>query len=81
MCPLSTPFFDGNQCLGCPTEAPYFNIQTKTCISCTSYDPNTHTCTSTTPVTPEVVYNQSNLAVSLNRSIFPVGFDTSTLSS
>jgi hypothetical protein len=75
MCPLTNPFFDGTQCLGCPAQAPYFNIQTKTCISCASYDPNTHTCTSNTPS----AYNQSNLAVTLNRTVFPAGFDTTTL--
>jgi hypothetical protein len=66
-CPIDIPYFDGTQCITCPSLAPYFNLQVKTCTTCLNYDPNTHTCTPS----PINNYNQSNYATGLNRTILP----------
>lgn len=33
-CPLSTPFFNGLQCINCTDPTPVFNIQTSKCSAC-----------------------------------------------
>jgi hypothetical protein len=65
MCPINTPYFDGLQCITCPTQAPYFNLQVKTCTTCSNYDANSHSCLGTNN------YNISNYAFGINRIILP----------
>lgn len=49
-CPPEAPYFDGINCIMCPSVAPYFNLRTRLCQICpenTSYDPNRKECIST----------------------------------
>lgn len=70
-CPLATPFFNGNTCLACPEGSPYFNLETKTCVSCTIFDSATHTCKDQpNPINPSnPLPNITNFSVGLNRII------------
>lgn len=85
-CSLATPYFDGTSCISCPTSTPYFNIATRACIACNSYNSNTHTCTvsstSTNQTTePGSSYNKTNYDAALNRIVLPTGTTTDSLSS
>ena len=33
-CPSETPFYDGTQCIKCPNDKPYFNLDDRVCQSC-----------------------------------------------
>lgn len=50
ICPVGTPFFDGTNCVTCPTTAaPYFDLSTKKCVGCPpnfAYDQTTKLCVS-----------------------------------
>jgi hypothetical protein len=35
-CQMDVPFFDGEKCINCTGNNPYFNIQTKKCENCSS---------------------------------------------
>lgn len=46
-CPVETPYYDGKNCMNCPTATPYFNLETKTCVNCpkgTVYSPTARKC-------------------------------------
>jgi hypothetical protein len=72
-CPLSTPFYNGAQCIACGDQSPYFNLQTNTCTSCMNYDPKTHTCG------PSGNYNLTNFETALNRVVLPFGISAQSL--
>jgi hypothetical protein len=46
-CPINTPFFDGNKCITC-LNSQYFNIQTKSCVTCDIFDVTKRSCKSNT---------------------------------
>ena len=35
-CPIDFPFFDGKQCIKCPSSTPAFDISQKKCLACPS---------------------------------------------
>ena len=46
-CPLSTPFYNGSQCIACPATTPYFSFDTNSCQKCgalTSFSAALHSC-------------------------------------
>jgi hypothetical protein len=45
-CQLDVPFFDGEKCINCVGNTPYFNIQTKRCDNCPSGVVEDHHCKS-----------------------------------
>lgn len=95
-CPINTPFFDGNKCITCLNNQ-YFNIQTKSCVTCNIFDATTRSCksnntttptnntndntTNTTTNTTTPLYNGTNLESGLNRTILPSNITVSSLQS
>lgn len=48
-CPTDKPYFDGFECIMCPTSASLFSLDSKLCTSCptgSSYTPSEKQCTS-----------------------------------
>lgn len=48
-CTSPTPYFDGCECISCPSSLPYFNLATQLCQTCPSpsvYDSTIHECMS-----------------------------------
>ena len=48
-CPTKTPYFDGQVCVTCPSDFPYFNLEYRMCQVCATgskYDSGSHECLS-----------------------------------
>ena len=46
-CDTATPYYNGEKCISCPKEYPYFNLHRKDCATCSSdspYDADKHEC-------------------------------------
>ena len=49
-CLKAQPYFDGQSCIVCPNELPYFNLETKLCQNCpegTEYNAVHYECLTT----------------------------------
>ena len=66
-CELSKPYFDGNECIDCADEL-YFDISTKKCISCLTFNAAEHKCEET-PIKPTSI----NFSAASKRLILPPG--------
>jgi hypothetical protein len=49
-CPGEKPYFDGFECIACPTYSPYFSMPKQTCAACppaSKYVASEYQCSST----------------------------------